>query len=189
MDDIKRNLDLARALTDAEERYSRQHPLSRAHMERAARFMPAGNTRSVLFFKPFPLVVKESSGCRVQDLEGNDYVDFLGEYSAGLFGHSEPIIKAAIRQAIETGWVHGGHIENEARLAASLCSRFPSVESIRFTNSGTEANLMALVTARAFTKRSRIMAFRGGYHGEYCSTDPGISKRAFSGCALHLQRH
>ncbi|MDH2348967.1 aminotransferase class III-fold pyridoxal phosphate-dependent enzyme [Bradyrhizobium sp. SSUT77] len=165
MDDIKHNLDLALALTDAEERYSRQHLLSRAHMERASRFMPGGNTRSVLFFKPFPLVVKASSGCRVQDLEGNDYVDFLGEYSAGLFGHSEPTIKAALQQAIETGWVHGGHIENEAHLAASLCSRFPSVESIRFTNSGTEANLMALVTARAFTKRSRIMAFRGGYHG------------------------
>ncbi|UPJ26408.1 aminotransferase class III-fold pyridoxal phosphate-dependent enzyme [Bradyrhizobium sp. CW1] len=165
MNEIRHNLDLARALTNAEERYSRQHPLSRAYIERASRFMPGGNTRSVLFFKPFPFVIETSSGCRVQDLDGNDYVDFLGEYSAGLFGHSEPTIKAAIQHAIEAGWVRGGYIENEARLAASLCSRFPSVESIRFTNSGTEANLMALVTARAFTTRSRIMAFRGGYHG------------------------
>ncbi|MGY3347005.1 MULTISPECIES: aspartate aminotransferase family protein [unclassified Bradyrhizobium] len=165
MNEIRHNLDVARALTDAQERYSRQHSLSLAYMERASRFMPGGNTRSVLFFKPFPFVAKTSSGCRVLDLDGNDYVDFLCDYSAGLFGHSEPTIKAAIQHAIETGWVHGGHIENEARLAAALRSRFPSVERIRFTNSGTEANLMALVTARAFTKRSRIMAFRGGYHG------------------------
>ncbi|TAM96793.1 MAG: aminotransferase class III-fold pyridoxal phosphate-dependent enzyme [Rhizobiaceae bacterium] len=165
MNNVSRNLNLPGALADAEERYVRQHPLSRAYMERATQSMPGGSTRSSVFFKPFPFVVRESSGCRVEDMDGNVYVDFLGEYTAGIFGHSDPLIKAAIRDALDKGWVHGGHIENEARLARHLCARFPSVERIRFTNSGTEANLMALVTARVFTKRSRIMTFRGGYHG------------------------
>jgi glutamate-1-semialdehyde 2,1-aminomutase len=165
MNHVPPNLDLASALQGAEELYSVRRPISRAHIERASRSMPGGNTRSVLYFKPFPFVVQESSGCRIRDVDGHVYVDFLGEYTAGLFGHSEPTIKEAIQQALERGWVHGGHVEDEALLAESLCARLPSIESIRFTNSGTEANLMALVTARVFTKRPKIMAFRGGYHG------------------------
>jgi glutamate-1-semialdehyde 2,1-aminomutase len=109
--------------------------------------------------------VKRSEGCRIFDIDGNAYVDYLCEYTAGLFGHSDPVIKAAIKEAVDNGWAHGAHIENEAVLAKALCGRFPSVERIRFTNSGTEANLMALTTARLFTKRDKIMVMKGAYHG------------------------
>ncbi len=163
--DPRPNFDLEAALADAERRYAERRPRSRAHIERASRSMPGGNTRSVLYFKPFPFVVRDSAGCRLSDLDDHDYVDFLGEYTAGLFGHSDPTIKTGIREALDSGWVLGGHIENEAILAEVLCARFPSLESVRFTNSGTQANLMALVTARVFTKRQKIMVFRGGYHG------------------------
>ena len=125
MNQVSPNLDLANAMRNAEELYSARRPISRAHIERAARSLPGGNTRTVLYFKPFPFVVAESAGCRIRDVDGHEYVDFLGEYTAGLFGHSEPTIKAAIQQALERGWVHGGHIEDEARLAEQLAARVP----------------------------------------------------------------
>ena len=159
------NLDVETALSLAERRYADSRPRSRAQIERAKRVMPGGNTRTILFFQPFPVVIERSAGCRVWDIDGNDYVDFLGEYTAGLFGHSDPIIKAAIQAALDSGWVHGGHIEAETLLAEALCARFPSLERVRFTNSGTEANLMAITTARLHTKRSKVMVMRGGYHG------------------------
>jgi glutamate-1-semialdehyde 2,1-aminomutase len=159
------NLDVDTALLDAERRYSDSHRKSRAQIEQASAVLPGGNTRTILFFTPFPLVVQGSEGCRVTCIDGRTYIDFLGEYTAGLFGHSDPVIKAAIKQALDNGWAHGAHIENEAVLARAVCGRFPSIEKVRFTNSGTEANLMALTTARAFTGRSKIMAMRGGYHG------------------------
>lgn len=159
------NIDVDTALGLAERRYADGHPASRAQIERAKRSMPGGNTRTILFFQPFPVVIKRSEGCRVWDIDGNAYVDFLGEYTAGLFGHSDPTIKAAIQGALDTGWVHGGHIENETVLAEAVCARFPSIERVRFTNSGTEANLMAITTARLHTKRDKVMVMRGGYHG------------------------
>jgi glutamate-1-semialdehyde 2,1-aminomutase len=159
------NLDLDTALHHAERRYSDRHPRSRAHIETAKGSLPGGNTRTILFFKPFPLVVARSEGARIYDIDGNAYVDYLGEYTAGLFGHSDPTIKAALKATLDNGWAHGAHIENEAVLAAALCRRFPSLERVRFTNSGTEANLMALTTARLFTGRDKVMVMRGGYHG------------------------
>ena len=166
MKNVRReNFTIDAALHEAEERFAACHPASKKKIEYARQFLPGGNTRSVLFFKPFPFVVARSEGCRIHDVDGNEYVDFLGEYTAGLFGHSDPIIKSAIISAVERGWVHGGHIEEEGILAEALCKRFPSIDSVRFCNSGTEANLMVLVTARCFTGRSKIMAFNGGYHG------------------------
>ena len=159
------NFDIETALGEAERRYAARNPKSRDAVERAKRFLPGGNTRTVIFFPPFPLVIARSEGTRLFDLDGNAYTDFLGEFTAGLFGHSDPTIKAAVAAALERGWVHGGHIENEAVLAEALCRRFPSLERVRFCNSGTEGNLMALTTARAVTKRERIMVFPGGYHG------------------------
>ena len=88
-----------------------------------------------------------------------------GEYTAGLFGHSDPLILAALHGALESGLNLAAVGAAEERLARILCGRFPSVERIRFTNSGTEANLMAITAARAFTGRDKVMVFRGGYHG------------------------
>lgn len=160
-----RNLNLDAAVELAEARYAAKRPRSQAHMQGAAGSLPGGNTRTVIHFRPFPFVVARSEGCYLHDIDGHRYRDFLGEYTAGLFGHSDPAIKAALSAALEKGWVHGGHIEEERQLADALVARFPSIELVRFCNSGTEANLMAIVTARVFTKRPKIMVFSGGYHG------------------------
>lgn len=162
---IARNLDLASALGDAEERFTRANPDSQRRYQAATKVMPGGNTRTVLFFGPFPLTIERGEGCYLWDTDGHRYVDFLGEYSAGLYGHSNPIIRAAIERALADGIALGGHNKVEGELASLVCARFPSLERVRFCNSGTEANLFALVAARAFTGRNKVMVMQGGYHG------------------------
>ena len=159
------NADLANALADAEAGYTAANPNSRALAEKAARSMPGGNTRTVLHYTPFPLALAGGEGCRVTDIDGHAYTDYLGEYTAGLYGHSDPRLIAAIRQALDEGVTLGGPNRYEADLAALICARIPSIERLRFCNSGTEANLFAMSAARAFTGRTHLMVFEGGYHG------------------------
>jgi glutamate-1-semialdehyde 2,1-aminomutase len=119
--------------------------------------------------------MKSGQGCYLEDIDGNKYLDLCGEYTAGLFGHSDPRIQALLHQVIANGISLASVGENEAKLAAILCARFPALELVRFTNSGTEANLMAVAAARAHTGRSKIIAFRGGYHGGVMSFVTGGS--------------
>ena len=159
------NVDLASAIAEAEARYAEANPQSRQAYNAATSVMPGGNTRTALFYPPFPLAIARGQGARVTDADGHDYLDVVGEFTAGIYGHSHPVILGAIRQALEGGIVLGGHNLVEAKLADAVCARFPSIERVRFTNSGTEANLMAITAARAFTRRDTIMAMHGGYHG------------------------
>jgi len=89
----------------------------------------------------------------------------LSEFTAGIYGHSHPAIRKAIEGGTRGGAQFGAHNTAEARFAAAICARFPSIELVRFTNSGTEANLMAVSAARAITGRPKILVFKGGYHG------------------------
>ena len=104
-------------------------------------------------------------GAHLWDADGHEYVDFLCEFTAGIFGHSHPAIRRALDAALDGGWNMGAHGPAEARFAAAICDRFPSIDLVRFTNSGTEANLMAVAAARAITGRDKILVFKGGYHG------------------------
>ncbi len=160
-----RNSDLDAALAEARELYGAARPESARIHARARAVLPGGNTRSVLFYTPFPTAMARGEGCFLEDVDANRYVDFCGEYTAGLFGHSDPRITAALHAAIDRGLNLAAVGEREGQLAALLCARFPSLERVRFTNSGTEANMMALGAARAFTGRAGVLAFRGGYHG------------------------
>ncbi|MEN9499401.1 MAG: hypothetical protein RIS83_1220, partial [Pseudomonadota bacterium] len=170
-----RNSDLEAALAEARENYSRIRPHSAAAHDKARTVMPGGNTRTTLFYTPFPTAMKSGQGCYLEDIDGNKYLDLCGEYTAGLFGHSDPRIQAMLHKVIENGISLASVGENEAKLAAILCARFPALELVRFTNSGTEANLMAVAAARAHTGRSKIIAFRGGYHGGVMSFVTGGS--------------
>ncbi len=160
-----RNSTLEEALSEARERYVAARPQSALIHARAREVLPGGNTRSVLFYTPFPTAMASGEGCVVEDVDGHRYIDLCGEYTAGLFGHSEPRIRAALHAAIDRGLNLAAVGEREGQLAALLCARFPSFERVRFTNSGTEANMMALGAARAVTGRTRVLAFNGGYHG------------------------
>ena len=160
-----RNMTLEVALAEAVERYTAANPASAGRYEEACRTLPGGNTRTVLFYDPFPLSMAGGEGARLQDLDGHEYRDFLGEYTAGLYGHSDPRILAEVREALAGGIVLGAPNRYEVELAELVCARFPSVEQVRFCNSGTEANLMALGLARAATGREKVLVFEGGYHG------------------------
>lgn len=159
------NASLDAALQEAESRFIAANPTSAARQATATRAMPGGNTRTVLHFDPFPLCWARGEGSVLEDLDGHRYTDFLGEYSAGFYGHSHPVILNAIRTALADGIVLGGPNRYEAELAGLLQRRFPSIQKIRFCNSGTEANLFALQTARAVSGRDKVMVFDGAYHG------------------------
>lgn len=159
------NTQLIDAVQEAEARYVAANPKSEAHFQKAQQVMPGGNTRSVLFYTPFPVVIDHGTGPTLVDLDGHVYCDFLGEYTAGIYGHSHPVIQAAISEALAKGIALGGPNQYEVQLADLMCQRFPSVELVRFCNSGTESNLMAISAARATTGRDEVLAFHGGYHG------------------------
>jgi glutamate-1-semialdehyde 2,1-aminomutase len=160
-----RNIDLPTALAEAEEQYRAANPKSLAQHRAACAAMPGGNTRASIYVSPFPLTIARGDGALLWDLDGHQYSDFLSEFTAGIFGHSHPAIRRAITEALDYGLNFGAHNEAEARFAAAVCARFPGIELVRFTNSGTEANLTAVSAARAITGRSKILVFGGGYHG------------------------
>src|SRR5579859_124288 len=159
-----RNADIDTALAEAKEAYIARNPRSFARFVEATAVMPGGNTRTVLHYAPFPLGFARGEGCHLTDLDGAEYVDFLGEYTAGIYGHSHPVIRAAVDRALDAGINFGGTNLIEAKFARAVCERF-GLERVRFTNSGTEANLLAISLARIFTRRPKVMVFDGGYHG------------------------
>jgi glutamate-1-semialdehyde 2,1-aminomutase len=159
------NQSLEAVVAEAEQRYIAANPNSAALNARARGALPGGNTRTTLHYGPFPLHLRGGSGSRVTDVDGHDYIDVINEYTAGLFGHSEPKIQAVLKTAIDDGLTLGGPNVYEADLAALIAARFPSMERLRFCNSGTEANLLAVAAARAITGRAKIMVFDGAYHG------------------------
>ncbi|HSB87370.1 MAG TPA: aminotransferase class III-fold pyridoxal phosphate-dependent enzyme [Ilumatobacteraceae bacterium] len=141
-----------------------RNPASRAEHERACAVLPGGSTRTILHHPPFPLTFVEGDGGTLVDADGHEYVDLVGDYTAGLLGHSEKRVHAAVAEALATNTSVGGVHPYEIRFAELVCKRFGH-QRVRFTNSGTEANLMAITLSRVITGRSTIMVMHGGYHG------------------------
>ncbi|WP_211099929.1 aspartate aminotransferase family protein [Acuticoccus kandeliae] len=153
------------ALADAEAAFVTRNPASRAAHERACAVMPGGNTRTSLWSEPFPLCIASGEGCRITDVDGHTYVDFLGEFTAGIFGHSSDVLLDATVAAHKAGINLSSHNTLEVRLAELITQRFASMDLLRFANSGTEANLMALTLSRIHTGRTKVIVFERGYHG------------------------
>ncbi|HEX2791397.1 MAG TPA: aminotransferase class III-fold pyridoxal phosphate-dependent enzyme [Steroidobacteraceae bacterium] len=169
------SLQAAVAFEQAE--YVRRNPRSAEIAASAATYLPGGNTRSSLWYDPFPLCMVRGEGSHLVDADGHEYVDFLGEFTAGIYGHSSPVVKEAIVSALQDGLNLSAHNQRESQLAAMIGARFPSMQLLRFTNSGTEANLMALEAAKAFTRRTRTLVFEGAYHGCVLAFGPTMNRR------------
>lgn len=148
-------------------RYRERTPRSAGLHQRAAKVMPGGDTRTGTFHLPYPIYVSRGQGCRLWDADGNEYSDFLNNFTSLLHGHAHPAVHEALVAQAARGTVHGTANEFQVELAELLCGRVPSVERIRFCNSGTEATLFALRAAKAFTGRAKIMKMGGGYHGSH----------------------
>jgi len=170
--------DLDRVIAEAYEVYSAKRPNSQVAFNSATEVMPGGNTRTVLYHPPYPFCAQSGEGAWLTDVDDNRVLNLLGEYTAGLFGHDHPLIRSAITEALSGGLNLGAHNTYEARFAELVCQRFPAIEKVRFTNSGTEANLMALTAARAYTGRSKVLVFEGGYHGGVFYFKSGVSSNA-----------
>ena len=109
---MARMSDLDQALNQAIEQYRRSHPASERLHQQALGVLPGGNTRSVLFFDPFPPYMVRGEGCHLWDADGHRYLDALGEYTAGLYGHSDPAIRAAVSEALHSGLSLSSHTED-----------------------------------------------------------------------------
>ena len=151
-------------VTRARQQFADRNPGSRQYFEDASRYLPGGHTRTVLTHPPFPLVFASGEDATLTDVDGRTYIDMLGDYTAGLLGHSEHRVIDAVSAALHVNTSVGGIHPAEARLAQLMCERF-GLDRVRFTNSGTEANLMAITTATQATGRTKLMVFAGGYHG------------------------
>ena len=160
--------------------YQERTPKSRALQEEATRYLPGGSSRGTSYFDPYPAFIEHAQGHYIHDVDGNAYLDFMINATSLIIGHAHPDTVAALQQQAARGTAFSGPTEAQIRLAKVLSDRLPSVDTIRFANSGTEATLNAIRVARAFMGKHKIAKFEGGYHGshEYASVSvrPPLSK-------------
>ncbi len=146
-------------------RYGERTPELRKAHERAARVLPGGVNRNIVHHAPYPLFIESGRGAVLTDVDGNDYLDFIGNHTAMILGNCAPEVTAAVERQLARGTAWAAATRAEAVLAEEIVERLPSAERVRFTASGSEAAMLAVRVARAFTGRSLVAKFEGGYHG------------------------
>jgi len=134
---------------------------------KAQQWLPGGVSRNTLLRDPHPIYVASGKGCRVIDVDGDEYIDFAGNMASLIHGHAHPVIVEAITKQLQLGTAFSLATEAEVQYAEQLTSRSASFDKIRFVNSGTEAVMAGLKAARAFTGRTKIAKVEGSYHGAY----------------------
>ena len=139
---------------------------ARLHAQ-ASQLIPGATSRLHYHFKPYPVFARSGRGCRLTDIDGNQRIDCLNNMTALIHGHADPDVSAAIVDQVQRGVSFSEPTEPEVALARLMCERVPSVQQVHFRSSGTEAVMMAVKLARAFTGRNRIAKFEGAYHGYY----------------------
>lgn len=145
---------------DATSKSSRLHARARA-------VLPGGNTRTTVYMRPYPIYAARGQGCRVWDVDGISRIDCINNFTSMIHGYATPQIIEAVSDQLAIGSAFGLPTQSEIELAELLCGRVASVERVRFTNSGSEAVMMALKAARAFTGRNAVAKCEGAYHGSY----------------------
>jgi glutamate-1-semialdehyde 2,1-aminomutase len=154
--------------------YTSKTPKSRALYERAEKVLPAGVSYGIRYFEPYPFYTARARGSKLYDVDGNEYIDFWLGHTALILGHSPPAVVKAVKRQLERGTHYGTAHELEIELAEQVAKMVPSAEMTRFTNSGTEANMYATRLARAYTGKSKIAKFEGGWHGGYDALHVGV---------------
>jgi glutamate-1-semialdehyde 2,1-aminomutase len=145
-----------------------QNELSREFYSRALESLPGGVNSPVRAFGSVggsPVFIKKASGCRLWDVDGNEYIDYVGSWGPMILGHAHPSVVSAVQKAADRGTSFGAPTEAETLLAEEVKKRVPAVDLVRFVNSGTEAAMSAVRLARGYTGREKIIKFAGCYHG------------------------
>lgn len=141
---------------------------SKQLFEEARRYLPGGVDSPVRSFKAVggtPLFMERGEGCKIYDVDGREYIDYVCSWGPLILGHAHPAIVGALQAAVEKGTSYGAPTEKETVLARLIVEAMPSVDLVRFVNSGTEAAMVAIRMARGFTGRDKIVKFEGCYHG------------------------
>ena len=147
--------------------YKAKTARSRQMYEEALQVMPGGNSRTTTFFDPYPFYITRGAGPRIWDADGTERLDFNGNYTSLILGHAPASVVEAVTEQATRGMSYPGPSEHEVKLADLLTTRIPSMEVVRFANSGTEATMNAVRAARAFTERSKVAKFEGAFHGTH----------------------
>ena len=169
-----------RSLESLHQEYRRVTPRSLAQWERGRPVMPGGIIKGAYWSSPYPIYVDRAQDCYLWDLDGRRYVDFDNHHTAVILGHSPQAVRDAIERELARGIGLGAPTTLEAEMAEELVRRIPSVEKVRFTNSGTEASLHATRLVRAVTGKTVVAKFEGAYHGSHdaleISTAPALDE-------------
>lgn len=161
-------------------------PRSHELFAAALRRIPGGVNSPVRAFRSVggePFFVDQARGARIRDVDGNEYIDYVGTWGPAILGHAPPVVVGAVREAAGRGLSYGIPNPLEVEMAELICAWVPSVEKVRMVNSGTEATMSCVRLARGFTRRDRIVKFEGCYHGHVDS----LLVRAGSGALTHGQ--
>jgi len=161
-------LNITRKYADPDSRAARLTRQARA-------VMPGGNSRTTVYMAPYPPYAAEGHGCWIVDADGDRRLDLLNNYTALIHGHAHPAVTATASARLARGSSFAMPTPEEVELATLLVERLPAVEQIRFTNSGSEAVMMAIKAARGFTGRHKIAKFEGAYHGSYDYAEVSLS--------------
>lgn len=157
--------------------YRRRTSTSGRLMDRAARCMNRGITRTLSWFAPYPVVFERGAGATVWDIDGNEYIDLFSNGLSLMHGHSYPPIAEAVTEALARGTAWPGASRAQIEFAELLCERVPGAEQVRFANTGTEATMLGVKLARAVSRRPVIIKALHGYHGSYDDLEAGLHGR------------
>ena len=169
-------------------RYVTRTPKSQALNDRARRVLPGGDTRTGVYYAPYPAFMAQGSGKYLTDMDGNQYLDLLNNFTSLVHGHAHPALVDAALEKIPRGTAFASPMLPQLELAETIVSRVPGVDLVRFCNSGTEATMLALRAARAYTRRSGMIKMIGGYHGSHDFAAATVDPEADRGIAEGTRR-
>lgn len=160
-------------MSTIEQQYIARTPGSAAMGPRASKVMPAGDTRAAGYHTPYPLTLVAGHGATLTDVDGNEYLDLSNNFSSLLHGHAYQPIVDAVSRVIGNGTAWPARNNTQVELAELICERVPAIDLVRFCNSGSEANMLALHVARTHTGRHKMLMAQFGYHGSHEAFEAG----------------
>jgi len=155
--------------------YEKRNAISKKMYDRACKALPAGCSRNSVYYPPFPVYLVSGKGSHVTDVDGNERIDLNYNNTSLILGHNHPAVVSAFQDQLTRSTVLGSPTEAEVKLAEELVRRLSNAERVRFTPSGTEANLQAVRLARSYTGKEKIAKFEGCYHGSWDSVDVSVA--------------
>ncbi len=159
--------NISETLRTEKSRYVASNAISNAKHDEAKRYLPGGDTRNSIFWNPFPIYVSHAEGSRIVDIDGNERVDFINNMTTLILGHRHPAVIEALAKQLERGVSYPAPTPLVVEWGELMCERVPSLDKIRFVNSGTEATLNAIRAARAFSGKNLLAKCEGAYHGNH----------------------